>query len=103
MIAAIDDVARSEGVWVEPAGGTVIASVRRLRESGTLRRSERVVVYLTGAGWKARDLPGPDPSGPARRPLLDPRAPDVGARVSALLPSAGPREGRAVSPEVIAW
>jgi threonine synthase len=52
VVAAIRALARTEGIWVEPAGGTVIATLRRLRESGTIRRSDRVVAFLTGAGWK---------------------------------------------------
>lgn len=65
---AILDLARTEGIWVEPAGGTVLASIRRARQEGRLDRSDRVVAFLTGAGWKTPRVLGP-PSAWALPPL----------------------------------
>jgi threonine synthase len=60
IVAADDDairegigiVARTEGVFVEPAGGTTIAALAQLARRGDLRRDEVVVAYLTGNGFK---------------------------------------------------
>ncbi|MHB8352344.1 MAG: threonine synthase [Thermoplasmata archaeon] len=69
----IRQLARLEGIWVEPAGGTVVATLARLRRSGFLRSDDRIVAYLTGAGWK-------DPSAGTIAPVpslrIDAAAPD---------------------------
>ncbi|MCI4323214.1 MAG: threonine synthase [Thermoplasmata archaeon] len=88
VIAAIRALARTEGIWVEPAAGTVIATLRRLREAGTVRRQDRVVAFLTGAGWKISHAVALSRVGSA--PIhLDPVHPDlsqlhVGPRPEAL-------------------
>lgn len=53
-------LARQEGIFSEPAGGTVIASLLRKVEDGTVRRDESVVCLITGNGLKAPEhlLPG---------------------------------------------
>ncbi len=45
-------LARKEGIFTEPAGGTVIASLRRKVEDGTISGNERVVCLITGNGLK---------------------------------------------------
>ncbi len=45
-------LAREEGIFTEPAGGTVIASLRRRIDDGTIRRDETVVCLITGNGLK---------------------------------------------------
>ncbi len=45
-------LARKEGIFSEPAGGTVIASLKRKVEDGTISRDERVVCLITGNGLK---------------------------------------------------
>lgn len=45
-------LARKEGIFSEPAGGTVIASLKRKVEDGTIGRDERVVCLITGNGLK---------------------------------------------------
>ncbi len=49
---AIGLVARTEGIFVEPAGGTTAAALVRLARSGALRPGATVVAYLTGNGFK---------------------------------------------------
>lgn len=44
--------ARTEGLSIEPAGGVVVASARAIALGGGFRRGERVVLYLTGNGYK---------------------------------------------------
>ncbi len=69
---AIRAACHREGLWVEPAGGTVIATARRLRASGVLSRSDRVVLFLTGAGWKVPDV-GIEAESSLPSLVLDPR------------------------------
>ena len=45
-------LARTEGVFSEPAGGTVVATLKRAREDGRIDRDERVVLLITGNGLK---------------------------------------------------
>jgi threonine synthase len=52
---AIGLVARTEGVFVEPAGGTTVAGLVQLARSGTFARDAVVVAYLTGNGFKTPD------------------------------------------------
>jgi threonine synthase len=42
----------AEGLFVEPSGAVALAGLRRLAEQGRLAREERVVVVLTGSGFK---------------------------------------------------
>ncbi len=49
-------LARTEGIFTELAGGTVVASLRRLVEDGRIDRDEVVVVYLTGNGLKTSEV-----------------------------------------------
>ncbi len=62
-------LARTEGVFSEPAGGTVVATLKRAREDGRIDRDERVVLLITGNGLKtpavwqdAAPPPAPIPS-----------------------------------------
>ncbi len=45
-------LARTEGVFAEPAGGTTVATLRRAAEDGRIDRGERVVLLVTGNGLK---------------------------------------------------
>lgn len=74
-LGGVRDLLRYAGVWSEPAGGSVIASLRRLRAAGTLRADDVVVAYITGAGWKGAET-GPTPPAPISVPtnLPDPEA-----------------------------
>ena len=60
--AAIRDgqalLARTEGVLVEPAGGVVVATAQELAGRGVFGPNERVVLYLTGNGYKQPDAFG---------------------------------------------
>ncbi len=88
-------LARTEGIFAETAGGVVIASLKRLVESGRVGADELVVAYITGSGLKtqeavqgrleaplhisatiasfeeavARRTGGPPPAGPAAEPV----------------------------------
>lgn len=62
-------LARTEGVLVEPAGGVVVATARELAGRRVFGPGERVVLYLTGNGYKQPDAFGLD--------LRDPIAADA--------------------------
>ncbi|MCL7410810.1 MAG: threonine synthase [Methanosarcinaceae archaeon] len=55
ILDAILLLARTEGLFTEPAGGTTVAGLRRLVENGDIDPDERTVVYVTGNGLKAQE------------------------------------------------
>jgi threonine synthase len=55
IVAGIQLLARTEGIFAETAGGVTIATLKRLAEQGVVRRDERVVAYITGHGLKTLD------------------------------------------------
>jgi threonine synthase len=52
IIDAIKLLARTEGIFAEPAGGTTLAVAKKLIEQGRIKRDETVVVAITGNGYK---------------------------------------------------
>lgn len=56
ILDAIKLLARTEGIFTEPAGGTTLAATRHLIESGAIPRDESVVVCITGNGYKTADV-----------------------------------------------
>jgi threonine synthase len=52
IVDAIKLLARTEGIFAEPAGGTTLAVTRKLIEQGRIGRDESVVVSITGNGYK---------------------------------------------------
>jgi threonine synthase len=52
IIDGIKLLARTEGIFTEPAGGTEVAVTRKLIESGRIPRDESIVISITGNGYK---------------------------------------------------
>jgi threonine synthase len=52
IVDAIRLLARTEGIFTEPAGGTTVAVTRKLVEQGRIPRDESIVVCVTGNGYK---------------------------------------------------
>ena len=52
IIAAIQLLAATEGIWTETAGGTTLAVAKKLIEQGHIKRDESTVVCITGNGLK---------------------------------------------------
>ena len=52
IVDAIKLLARTEGIFAEPAGGTTLAVTKKLIEQGRIKRDETVVVSITGNGYK---------------------------------------------------
>jgi threonine synthase len=52
IIEGIQLLARTEGIFTEPAGGTTVAVTKKLIEQGRIPRDESIVVCVTGNGYK---------------------------------------------------
>ncbi len=52
IVDAIKLLARTEGIFAEPAGGTTLAVTLKLIAQGRIRTDESVVVSITGNGYK---------------------------------------------------
>ena len=58
ILAAIALLARTEGIFTEPAGGTTLAAAIRLIDDGVISKDESIVVCITGNGYKTSDVMG---------------------------------------------
>jgi threonine synthase len=56
IIVAIEELARTEGLFVEPAGGVTIACLAQLARDGAFGPDDVVVAYLTGNGFKTPEI-----------------------------------------------
>ena len=56
ILDAIDLLARTEGIFTEPAGGTTLAATRALVRRGVIKPNESVVVCITGNGYKTAEV-----------------------------------------------
>ncbi len=64
IVDAIKLLAKTEGIWTEPAGGTTLAAAIKLIQSGRIPKDESICVCITGNGLKTleavqNDLPQP--------------------------------------------
>src|SRR5207253_3292038 len=55
IVDAIKLLAKLEGIWTEPAGGTTLAATIKLIQSGRIPRDESIVVSITGNGLKTQE------------------------------------------------
>lgn len=56
ILDAIELLARTEGIFTEPAGGTTLAATRALIARGVIKPHESVVVCITGNGYKTAEV-----------------------------------------------
>jgi threonine synthase len=56
ILDAIQLLARTEGIFTEPAGGTTLAATKALIARGAIKRDESVVVCITGNGYKTAEV-----------------------------------------------
>ena len=56
ILDAIQLLARTEGIFTEPAGGTTLAATQQLIQRGVIRPHESVVVCITGNGYKTAEI-----------------------------------------------
>ena len=52
MMNACEQLASREGLFVAPEGGACVAALRKLRKSGFLKSTDRILIYSTGSGYK---------------------------------------------------
>lgn len=52
IVEGISLLARTEGIFTEPAGGTTVAVTKKLIEQGRIPRDESIVISVTGNGYK---------------------------------------------------
>jgi threonine synthase len=52
IVQGIQLLARTEGIFTEPAGGTTVAVTRKLIQQGRIPRDESIVISVTGNGYK---------------------------------------------------
>jgi threonine synthase len=52
ILAGIQLLARTEGIFTEPAGGATVAVTRKLLEQGRIARDESIVIGITASGYK---------------------------------------------------
>jgi threonine synthase len=52
IVEAIKLLAATEGIFTETAGGVTLAVTKKLIESGNIGRDERIVIAITGNGFK---------------------------------------------------
>jgi len=48
-------LAKTEGIYTEPAGGVAVATLKQLIEAGEIDYDEQVVLYITGNGLKTQE------------------------------------------------
>ena len=56
ILDAIQLLARTEGIFTEPAGGTTLAATRALIQRGVIKPHESIVVCITGNGYKTAEV-----------------------------------------------
>ena len=56
IIEAIRLLAKTEGIFAEPAGGVTLAVLKKLVEGGSIDPDETVVCYITGGGLKTPEI-----------------------------------------------
>src|ERR1700742_5249654 len=56
IVDAIKLLAKTEGIWTEPAGGTTLAATMKLIKSGRIPRDESICVSITGNGLKTIEV-----------------------------------------------
>jgi threonine synthase len=52
IVEGIQLLARTEGIFTEPAGGTTVAVTKKLIQTGRIPRDESIVISVTGNGYK---------------------------------------------------
>jgi threonine synthase len=56
IVDAIKLLAKTEGIWTEPAGGTTLAVAMKLIASGRIPRDESIVISITVNGLKTQEV-----------------------------------------------
>jgi threonine synthase len=98
IVDAIKLLARTEGIWTEPAGGTTLAATIKLIQQGRIPRDESIVVSITGNGLKTQGAVANELPYPA---VIEPKLSEFDQLLEQLRPApeppAAPRESRKVA------
>ncbi|MDO8567445.1 MAG: pyridoxal-phosphate dependent enzyme, partial [Dehalococcoidales bacterium] len=81
LVAGIKLLAQTEGIFSEAAGGVVIAALKKMVEAGIIKRNERTVAFITGAGPRTQEIVADTVKPFAIQPTLESFEEVVGARV----------------------
>ncbi len=68
IVDGIKLLARTEGIFTEPAGGTTVAVTRKLVAQGRIPRHEPIVICVTGNGYKTLEAVADGVEQPSRIP-----------------------------------
>jgi len=55
LTAGVKLLAQTEGIFAEAVGGVVIAGLKKLADSGVIKKNELTVAFITGAGPKTQE------------------------------------------------
>jgi len=92
IVAGIQLLARTEGIFTEPAGGTTVAVTKKLIEQGRIARGESIVICITGNGYKTIEAVAEKVEQPF---VINARLQDFDDLYSTLTPSVPLRVGEA--------
>ena len=56
IIAGIQLLAETEGIFTEPAGGVTVSATKQLIDRGIIPRDESIVICVTGNGYKTVEV-----------------------------------------------
>jgi threonine synthase len=56
MLAALREIAETEGLLTSPEGGATLAGLKRLLGGGFLAGRENIVLFLTASGYKYQEV-----------------------------------------------
>jgi len=80
ILVAQGQLARAEGLFVEPAAAVPLACLKRMLDNGVVAGDERVVLVVTGSGLKEIDAALTSVGRPVELSSLDEMAGFMGAR-----------------------
>ncbi len=93
IVDAIKLLARTEGIWTEPAGGTTLAAAIKLIQSGRIPKDETIVVSITGNGLKTLEAVQADLTPPV---VIEPKLSEFDRLLEGRDGAAKPPASRAV-------
>ena len=91
IVAGIHLLARTEGIFTEPAGGTTVAVTKKLIELGRIPRHESIVISITGNGYKTLEAVSASVASPL---VINARLQEFDALYDSLAPPARRAAGR---------
>ncbi len=85
IVEALHLLARTEGIFTEPAGGTTVAVTKKLIDQGRIPRDESIVICITGNGYKTLEAVRASVAQPT---VIDARLQDFDRLYDSLVPAA---------------